>query len=83
MQEKELSVIISAFGYMLSIISGLIAITGASFAYIFTRHREDNSCEHNEIKESIEKCSDMILEHESRLTRIQTSHDERVSRCSK
>lgn len=83
MQEKELSVVISAFGYLLSIIGGVIAIAGASFAYIFSRHREDNSNEHQSMIKQIDEQFDLMLEHEHRLTVIETSHNERTLRCER
>jgi uncharacterized membrane-anchored protein len=63
MQDKELSVIISVTGWVLGIVGTLIAIIGGFVGYIFSKYREDNDCDHTEIKESIKRIHERIDSH--------------------
>lgn len=74
MQEKELSIILSAIGWVLVGIGGLVAIIGGLIGYIFSAHKSDNDCEHErietamcdyrkEIREDINKIHSRIDRH--------------------
>lgn len=67
MQEKELSIILSGIGWVLAFIGGLAAVIGGLIGYMFSKHREDNDCEHSEIKDMVGELRTEIREDINRI----------------
>ena len=61
MQDKELSVVLWTWGILFGVIGTLVAFGGGLLGYVFTRHRQDNDCDHTEIKELIGKVNENIV----------------------
>ena len=75
MGEQELSFTLWIGGFLLTIIGTLIVFAWGSIVYIFSRHRDDNDSEHDELYEIIHR-------HETDLTELKTEHKIYRGKCS-
>lgn len=74
MREHELSITLWLGGFMLSAIGILIAGFGSIVVYIFSRHREDNDCEHEEFRTTTSNLEREIIE-------LKTEHNIFKGKC--
>lgn len=64
MQDKELSLVVWSWGILLGAIGFLIVFAGGILGYMFKQHRQDNDCDHTEIKDLIDRVNGKIVKVE-------------------